>query len=119
MELHIFVEGELTYREYSRTIQSETGAVVVQWPVVEIVVGLIKVLDRKRKETNELGGSRLAALFLAILSASGREARLNEPLMRGALRVGVIRQFVVGRAQRPNLHRVDVEQSSYVSADIQ
>jgi single-strand DNA-binding protein len=54
---HVFLEGELTYREYTRTIESESGAVNVQWPVAEIVVDSIKVLDRKRKESNEKEGA--------------------------------------------------------------
>jgi hypothetical protein len=51
------MEGELTYREYNRTIESECGPVNVQWPVAEIVVESIKVLDRKRKDTNEMEGA--------------------------------------------------------------
>ena len=54
---HVLIEGELTYREYSRTIESESGSVNVQWPLTEIVVESIKVLDRKRKETNEREGA--------------------------------------------------------------
>ncbi|NUQ29758.1 MAG: single-stranded DNA-binding protein [Acidobacteriaceae bacterium] len=54
---HVFVEGELSYREYTRTIESESGAVNVQWPVAEIVVESIKILDRKRKESNEKEGA--------------------------------------------------------------
>ena len=48
------IEGELTYRECSRTVESELGPVNVQWPVAEIVVESIKVLDRKRRETDEM-----------------------------------------------------------------
>jgi len=51
------VEGELSYREYTRTIESESGAVNVQWPVAEIVVDSIKILDRKRKDSNEKEGA--------------------------------------------------------------
>jgi len=29
---HVLIEGELTYREYNRTIESESGPVNVQWP---------------------------------------------------------------------------------------
>jgi single stranded DNA-binding protein len=54
---HVLIAGELTYREYSRTIESESGPVNVQWPVAEIVVELIKVLDRKRKENNDMEGA--------------------------------------------------------------
>jgi single-strand DNA-binding protein len=48
---HIVIEGELTYREYNRTI--ETGAVNVSWPVTEIVVDSITILNRKRRENNQ------------------------------------------------------------------
>jgi len=54
---NVLIEGELTYREYSRTIESESGPVNVQWPVAEIVVESIKVLDRKRKQDNETEGT--------------------------------------------------------------
>jgi single-strand DNA-binding protein len=54
---HVLIEGELTYREYNRTIESESGPVNVQWPVAEIVVDSIKVLDRKRKDSNETEGA--------------------------------------------------------------
>jgi hypothetical protein len=47
----------LTYREYNRTIESESGLVNVQWPVAEIVVESIKVLDRKEKENGEMEGA--------------------------------------------------------------
>jgi hypothetical protein len=51
------IEGELTYREYSRTSESESGPVNVQWPVAETVFEPIKILDRKRKEANEMEGA--------------------------------------------------------------
>jgi single-stranded DNA-binding protein len=44
---HIVIEGELTYREFSRTIETDSGPVKVQWPVTEIVVDSITLLDRK------------------------------------------------------------------------
>jgi single-strand DNA-binding protein len=50
---HVFIEGELTYREYSRIINSESGPINVQWPIAEIVVESIKILDRNRKENTE------------------------------------------------------------------
>jgi single-strand DNA-binding protein len=49
---HVVVEGELTYREYNRTIETESGAINVSWPVTEIVIDSITILDRKRKENN-------------------------------------------------------------------
>jgi single-strand DNA-binding protein len=50
---HILIEGELTYREYSRSIETESGPVKVQWPVTEIVVDSITLLDRKRTKEND------------------------------------------------------------------
>ena len=54
---HLFLEGELTYREYDRTIEAESGPVKVQWPVTEIIIESLKVLDRRRKEENESEGA--------------------------------------------------------------
>lgn len=47
---HVVIEGELTYREYSRTIETENGSVNIPWPVTEIVVETITFLDRKRTD---------------------------------------------------------------------
>jgi single-strand DNA-binding protein len=47
---HVFIEGELVYREYDRTIETETGPVKVHWPVTEIVIDSVSVLNRKEKE---------------------------------------------------------------------
>ena len=47
---HVFIEGELVYREYERTIETDSGPVKVQWPVTEIVIESISVLDRKDKQ---------------------------------------------------------------------
>lgn len=49
---HVVIEGELTYREYNRTIETESGAINVLWPVTEIVVDSITTLNRKRRENN-------------------------------------------------------------------
>jgi single-strand DNA-binding protein len=54
---HVVIEGELTYREYNRTIETETGSFVVQWPVTEVVIESIVFLDRKRTEGRELEGA--------------------------------------------------------------
>jgi single-strand DNA-binding protein len=54
---HLVIEGELTYREYNRTIETETGAVNVSWPVTEIVVDSITILNRKRRENNQSEGA--------------------------------------------------------------
>ena len=32
---HVFLEGELIYREYERTVETESGPVKVPWPVTE------------------------------------------------------------------------------------
>jgi single-strand DNA-binding protein len=45
---HVFLEGELIYREYERTVETESSPVKVQWPVTEIVIGTISVIDRKQ-----------------------------------------------------------------------
>lgn len=50
---HTLIEGELTYREFDRTVETETGPVKVQWPVTEVVVDSFKVLDRKTKDNSE------------------------------------------------------------------
>ncbi|MFL6448966.1 MAG: hypothetical protein ACJ746_14965 [Bryobacteraceae bacterium] len=50
-------EGEPTYREFERTVESETGAIKVQWPVTEIVVESIKTLERKKKDSSETEGA--------------------------------------------------------------
>jgi single-strand DNA-binding protein len=47
---HVFIEGELTYRDYDRTIETESGPVKVPWPVTEIVVESLSVLDRPQKQ---------------------------------------------------------------------
>src|SRR3954469_8107938 len=54
---HVLIEGELTYREFERTVESETAAIKVQWPVTEIVVESIKTLDRKKKDSTETEGA--------------------------------------------------------------
>src|SRR3954452_25447745 len=54
---HVLIEGELTYREFERTVESETGATKVQWPVTEIRVESIKTLDRKKRDSTETEGA--------------------------------------------------------------
>ena len=46
----MFIEGELVYREYERTIETETGPVRVPWPVTEVVIDAISSLDRKERQ---------------------------------------------------------------------
>jgi single-strand DNA-binding protein len=47
---HVFIEGELTYREYDRTLETDSGPVKVQWPVTEVVIDSISVINRKEKQ---------------------------------------------------------------------
>src|SRR3954451_23773667 len=56
-KVHMFSSKvELTYREFERSVESETGAIKVHWPVTEIVVESIKTLDRKKKDSTETEG---------------------------------------------------------------
>jgi hypothetical protein len=43
----------VTYREYTRTIDAESGPINVQWPLTDILVDSITVLDRKKKEAKD------------------------------------------------------------------
>jgi len=43
----------VTFREYERTLETETASVKVQWPVTEIVVESISILDRKGRPGRE------------------------------------------------------------------
>ena len=54
---HVLIEGELTYREYNRTIESETGSVNVPWPITEVVVESIKILHRKKRDNLDIEGA--------------------------------------------------------------
>ena len=47
---HVFLEGELQYREYERTIETDSGPVKVPWPVTEVVIDSISVLDRQTEK---------------------------------------------------------------------
>jgi single-strand DNA-binding protein len=47
---HVFIEGELGYREYDRTIETDNGPVKVQWPVTEILIESVSVINRKERE---------------------------------------------------------------------
>src|SRR3954451_8209995 len=47
---HVFIEGELVHREYERTIETESGPVKVPWPVTEVVIDSISVLDRRDRQ---------------------------------------------------------------------
>jgi single-strand DNA-binding protein len=47
---HVFIEGELVHREYERTVETDNGPVKVMWPVTEIVIESVTVLERKDKQ---------------------------------------------------------------------
>lgn len=47
---HVFIEGELVYRECERTIETEGGPVKVPWPIIEVIMDSISVLDRKERQ---------------------------------------------------------------------
>lgn len=47
---HVFIEGEVTYREYDRTIETESGPVKVQWPLTEIVIETVSIITRKNRD---------------------------------------------------------------------
>ena len=47
---HVFIEGGLVNREYERTIETETGPVKVPWPVTEVIIDGISLLDRKERQ---------------------------------------------------------------------
>jgi single-strand DNA-binding protein len=49
----VFLGGEVSYREYERTLETETASVKVQWPVTEIVIESISILDRKGRQGRE------------------------------------------------------------------
>jgi single-stranded DNA-binding protein len=54
---HVVIEGELSYREYNRTIETESGTVNLPWPVTEIIVESIRVLDRKTTDHDACEGA--------------------------------------------------------------
>jgi len=46
----VFIEGELVYREYERTVETDSGPVKVMWPVTEVVIDSLSVLERKERQ---------------------------------------------------------------------
>ena len=50
---HVFIEGELVHREYDRTVETDSGPVKVNWPLTEVVIDSISLLDRKEKQEKE------------------------------------------------------------------
>ena len=49
----VFLEGEMSYRDYEREIDTLEGPVKVQWPVAEIVVSTISVIHSKSAPKGE------------------------------------------------------------------
>jgi single-strand DNA-binding protein len=47
---YVFIEGELTYREYDRTVETESGPVKVPWPVTEIAIESVSIINRKNRD---------------------------------------------------------------------
>jgi single-strand DNA-binding protein len=47
----VSIDGELSYRESQRTIETDSGPVKVPWPVTEIVISSLSILDRKDRQT--------------------------------------------------------------------
>ena len=50
---HLLIEGELTYRKFDRTFKADTGPVIVQWPVTEIIVESFKLLNCKNRDNSD------------------------------------------------------------------
>lgn len=46
---HVLVEGELTYREYNRTVETESGPIQLSWPITEVIVESLSRLNRTRR----------------------------------------------------------------------
>jgi single stranded DNA-binding protein len=46
----VFLEGEMSYRDYEREIETPEGPVKVMWPVAEIVVSTISVIHSNKAE---------------------------------------------------------------------
>jgi single-strand DNA-binding protein len=46
----VFVEGEMSYREFEREIDTPEGPVKVEWPVAEIVAFSISALNSEKGE---------------------------------------------------------------------
>jgi hypothetical protein len=47
------IEGELSHREYECSIETDNGPFKVPWPVTEVVIDSVSVLDRKEKQGSE------------------------------------------------------------------
>jgi single-strand DNA-binding protein len=43
---HVWLEGELVQREGKRTVQTDHGPIQVTWPITEVVITSLTLLDR-------------------------------------------------------------------------
>ncbi len=53
----VFVEGEMTYRDYEREIDTAEGPVKVQWPVAEIVASTISAINTEKAAKEKKGAA--------------------------------------------------------------
>lgn len=49
----VFVEGELTYREFPREIETQQGLISVDWPIAEVVVSSLTAVTPKGKAEHQ------------------------------------------------------------------
>ena len=49
----VFIEGEMTYRDYDRDVETAEGAASVNWPVAEVLVSSISAITKKDKREKE------------------------------------------------------------------
>jgi single-strand DNA-binding protein len=45
----VFLEGEMTYREYERDVETAAGSIPVNWPMAEVLVFSISAVMQKNK----------------------------------------------------------------------
>lgn len=70
---HVLVEGELTYREYSRTVDTESGPVQVLWRMTAVIRQISLAFGSQPKGKRErTGGGRLGASFIGSSGLHGR-----------------------------------------------
>jgi single stranded DNA-binding protein len=72
---HVLIEGEWTHREYSRTVESESGPVNVQWPVPRLSLNRSRFsIGREKNRTRwrePLSGSLLRFSCCPIADVNG------------------------------------------------
>jgi single-strand DNA-binding protein len=57
----VYLEGEMTYRDYDREVETPEGPVKVQWPIAEIVASSISALNSDKADKQEKGEAAQAA----------------------------------------------------------